>query len=66
MIEQSALDGLVCDMVFQSDSADDNLTIATFYSAIRSQLEETIENLTDEHMEWKIHSCLEVKMSKGE
>ena len=65
MINTTALDGHVCDMIFTTDDDNSTQTIAAFYYEVRPQLEESLQTLQDSHIEWKIHSCLEVKMKKG-
>ena len=41
-------------------------TIESFYEELTPQLEESLQDLLVHHLEWKVHSCLEVKMRKGE
>ena len=60
----TALDGNVEDIVFTSEESC--LTIPAFYMNIHAQLEETLNFLTSHYIEWKIHSCLDVKMIKSQ
>ena len=67
---RTALDSHVCDMTFELDQHNEegvnsDQTIAVFYLTVRPKLEEALEELTNNHIEWKIHSCLDVEMIKG-
>ena len=63
MITASALDSHVCDMTFETTV--NHLTITAFYNNVRTQLDDYLLFLMNNHHEWKIHSCLDVEMCKG-
>ena len=60
----SGLNDHACDYAFIALST--HATIGSFYQEILPQLEETLNQLLEQNIEWKIHSCLAVQMIKGE
>ena len=63
-LSTSALNRHACNYVFAPEEIHG--TIETFYDELQPQLEEAISELLSHHLEWKVHSCLEVKMRKSE
>ena len=43
---------------------ENHLTIASFYSAVRLDLQRTLNEYTSGHREWKLNACLQIIVSK--